>query len=365
MLAAMRMLTPNDLPYHQRALDAEAVDVLCRAALAVAHGKINPATPARDFVRTRWGSGDEGRSVEMLVRAASAPASTSAAGWAAELTQLSYALLRVLAPVSAGAALLQRGIQLDFGRSAAISLPTVAPGLCSFVGPGSAIPVQPFTSSGPQISPRKLATIVELTSELLQSGSAEALIRAVLTESVGKGLDEILFDAQPGDSVRPAGLRYGVAALTPAGPAEKFQCMADDLTALGSAVGAVASGSITYVAALPQALAINLRSFGAFKDMVLPSAALVPGMVICVADAALAAAVEGPPVIDASRQAELHRDTTPGQIVDGTMVTPVGSVFQTDSVALRLRWPLSWQLRAPGCSRMAPGCELVDVVNHG
>jgi hypothetical protein len=29
----------------------------------------------------------------------------------------------------------------------------------------------------------------------------------------------------------------------------------------------------------------------------------------------------------------------------GTVATPVGSMFQTDSVALKLRWPISWALR--------------------
>jgi hypothetical protein len=177
------------------------------------------------------------------------------------------------------------------------------------------------------------------------------LMRQVLIESVGKGLDTVLFDATAGDSIRPPGLRYGVGGLTPAAPgvAAKGQAMEDDLVALGSAVGAVASGPITYVAAIPQALAINIRSLGTFKDMVLPSAALAPGMVLCIADAALAAAVEGPPQIDASRMAELHRETAPLPIVSGaTMVTPVGSIFQVDSVALRLRWPISWALRASG-----------------
>jgi hypothetical protein len=182
----------------------------------------------------------------------------------------------------------------------------------------------------------------------------------VLIESVGKGLDTVLFDATAGDSIRPPGLRSGVGGLTPAAPgvAAKGQAMEDDLVALGSAVGAVASGPLTYVAAIPQALAINIRSLGTFKDMVLPSAALSAGMVLCVADAALAAAVEGPPVIDASRMAELHRETSPQAIATGgTMVTPVGSVYQIDSVALRLRWPISWALRASGAVAWMTGCN--------
>jgi hypothetical protein len=39
--------------------------------------------------------------------------------------------------------------------------------------------------------------------------------------------------------------------------------------------------------------------------------------------------------------------------VGGVRASPVGSTYQTDSVALRLRWPISWALRdARGISWM-------------
>src|SRR5262249_24586957 len=120
-----------------------------------------------------------------------------------------------------------------------------------------------------------------------------------------------------------------------------------------SAVAAVASGPITFVANPAQATALLLRSFGAVRNVVLPTIALPVGTIIAVADTALAASIEGPPLVDASRQAEFHADDSPGQIAtSGTMVTPVGSVFQTDSVALRMRWPVSWVLRGPALAWM-------------
>jgi hypothetical protein len=71
--------------------------------------------------------------------------------------------------------------------------------------------------------------------------------------------------------------------------------------------------------------------------------------VIAVAPQALAVVTDGAPQIDSSRQAELHRETSPQPIASGgTMVTPVGSTFQVDSVALRLKYPISWALRASG-----------------
>jgi hypothetical protein len=336
-----------------------AMSTLVRSIIVAANSKLDPDVVTDTFVRRRWGDGAMD-GIGMLLRAASSPATTTGTGWAAEVTQISVALLDALVPISAGANLLRRGMQIDFGRDAAIKLPTIAPGICKFVRAGDPIPVEKFAASGPQITPRKMACIVELTTEMLQSSSAEALTRAALVESVGRGLDQILFDAVAGDDVRPAGLRYNIAGLTPAAPgaASKGQALEDDIVALGSAVGAVASGPLTFICALPQAIALRIRTLDTFKDVVLPSAALAQGMVICIADAALAAAIGGAPQIDASRQVELHRETAPQAIASGgVMVTPIGSTFQVDSVALRLRWEISWQLRNPGAVSWLAGAN--------
>jgi hypothetical protein len=341
-------------PSQQRASDEQAVRDLCRAALVIAVCKLDPYVSAKDFMQRRW-PGDEGRAVETVVRAAVNPATTVASGWAAELTRTTYAFLRIIAGQYASGTVLARGIQIE--SNASITLPTVAPGLCSFVAEGAPIPVERFAASGPTVSPRKMAAMIELTHELMQSSNAESLIRAAMVESVGKNLDPILFDAQPGDAIRPPGLRYGVAGLTPAtvpGSGEKAQALADDIIALASAVGAVVGGPLTFVAAIPQAMALSLRTLSSFVYTVLPSAALANGTVICIADAALATVVDGPPQIDASRQAELHRETSPGAInASGTMATPVGSVYQIDSTVLRLKFPISWCLRAAGISWMS------------
>src|SRR5262249_8751944 len=80
----------------------------------------------------------------------------------------------------------------------------------------------------------------------------------------------------------------------------------------------------------------------------LTSSSLPNRTVIVVASRALAAAIDSPPAIDATRSSELHRETAPGEIVNagGTFSTPAGSVFQTDEVGLKLRWPVSWGLRS-------------------
>jgi hypothetical protein len=78
------------------------------------------------------------------------------------------------------------------------------------------------------------------------------------------------------------------------------------------------------------------------------SASLPARTIVAVAANAIVSAVDGSPAIDASNEAEFVRDTVPTDIVtaSGTVATSVGSLFQTDQISLRLRWPLSFALRS-------------------
>src|SRR5262249_15063153 len=76
------------------------------------------------------------------------------------------------------------------------------------------IPVHNLVSGSVALVPRKLATIVTLTAEMLASSNAEAFVTAALTQSVGLALDAALFDSAAASAIRPAGLRYNIAART-------------------------------------------------------------------------------------------------------------------------------------------------------
>jgi hypothetical protein len=93
---------------------------------------------------------------------------------------------------------------------------------------------------------------------------------------------------------------------------------------------------------------LALRLANPLPYEVLTSSSLTAGSVIVVAANAVVSAIEGPPQIDARQDASVHFDDTPAEIVNvgGVMARPVRSVFQTDEVALRLRWPISWGLRS-------------------
>jgi hypothetical protein len=118
-----------------------------------------------------------------------------------------------------------------------------------------------------------------------------------------------------------------------------------DLAALASAAAPVAGkSSIVFVTHPTQAVAVGLRSLATFAFAVLPSSHVPAKTVIAVASNALASAIGGEPQVDVSQEAVVHSETSPAAIVTpaGTMATPIRSFYQTDSVGLKMKWPISW-----------------------
>ena len=56
------------------------------------------------------------------------------------------------------------------------------------------------------------------------------------------------------------------------------------------------------------------------------------------------------PEFDVSEQATLHMSDAPAEIVaaNGTVSDPIRSMFQTNSLALRMVLPLTWKMRRTG-----------------
>jgi hypothetical protein len=319
-----------------------AVNSLTHAAIATGLAKLDRSIRASDFVRRTW----DDRNADLIIKAASSPATTAITA----LTQISVAYLETLVPVSAGADLLQRGIGLNFAGAAQINVPAIQVPTANFVGEGLPIPVVvETTTAGPQLIPHKLAVITTLTHEMMVNPNAETLIRQALIEATGPALDKQLFSANAAASDRPAGLMNGIAALTAASAGgNKGETLVNDLQTLATAIAPVAgNGNIVLVASPDAAVALVLRLPQHVQWPVLTSSSLAARTVICVAANAIVSAVEGAPVIDASSVMEVHRESSPAEIVTsaGVVAVPVGSMYQTDQIGLRLRWPISWALR--------------------
>jgi hypothetical protein len=336
------MRTPVLVPEDRNG--ASSIAPLVRAVIATGLGTLDKTARPVEHARRQWG---DDRAIELVLRAATAPATL--AGNPA-LAHIAVAFLDTLVPVSAGADLLSRGVGLNFNGAASIKAPAISIPVADFVAEGAPIPVvQSVTSAGPTLTPHKLAVITSLTGEMIRNSNAETLVRQVLIESTGPAIDKVLFSANAAATDRPAGLLNGIAALTPAAAGEKAQVIVDDLQALALAIAPVAgNGNIVLVASPDAAVALRLRLPQTVEWPVLTTNSLAARTVIMVAANAVISAVEGTPQIDASQEASLHRDTAPADIVSagGVVATPVGTLYQTDSVGLRLRWPISWALRS-------------------
>jgi len=294
---------------------------------------------------------------EIVERAATAPAMTTVTGWAAELYQrLVHDALASLGPAAVAPIIFGKGLVLSFNGAGQISAPgfVASAGNAGFVAEGDPIPVRQLTAAAALLDAYQLASIAVLTREMVESSNAEALIADALGRSAGAALDAVLLDANPATSARPAGLRNGIAATTLSGQTDPGNAFAEDVVALVNAVGPVGgNGPYVLVASPGRAVGMALRFIKEPDNVVVLGSSALTTEVIAIAPNALVAALDPAPNVETSKSASLHMDTAPVQI-SGTS-SPHKSMFQTDSLALKVRWPVTWALRDPrGVAWMSP-----------
>ena len=213
------------------ALVERNVNALARVAIANALARLDPRCDARHHLRIRWPDDSTG---PLILRAASEPA-TLASNPALGRTLIAD-LIATIGPTGAGARLLQAGLQLVFGSASAIYVPGLeaTADKVAFVREGAPVPVHGLAVTGALLEPRKLAVIVALSAEMIESSNAESLVTDALTRATSLAIDAALFDALPADDVRPVGLRYGIAASTASASTDPDAAMIEDLSALAA-----------------------------------------------------------------------------------------------------------------------------------
>ena len=342
MLGGMR---PIPLTPDPRALVTRNVTGLARAVIAKAMVRLDPRCDEREHLRTRW---PNDATAPLILRAASQPA-TLAANPALGHTLIAD-LIATIGPVGAGARLLQAGLQLVFDSASAIYVPGLeaAADQVSFVREGAPIPVRGLTAEGAMLEPRKLAVIVALSAEIIAGSNAEALVTDALTRATSLAIDAALFDAIAGDDVRPAGLRYGIAARTASATTDSDEAMIEDMVTLAASVSVI-GGPIMLIASPERAVAMSLRARRELPFAILGSAAVAADDLIAVAVNGLASAVDAAPEIEASKLATVHMSDTPVPIADAasTVAAPTRSLWQSDTVGIKIRFNASWALRDP------------------
>nr|MBA3572684.1 phage major capsid protein [Pyrinomonadaceae bacterium] len=375
------VVTKSSRPFAVAAKKVNPADYVLRALVAAVVSKATRGdkSPLQALVERYGEDGkidDATRTVfESVTRTATAPATTTTSGWASQLVEQSnQGFMELLMPASVYPGLASRGLRLNFGRSGIIAIPnrTATPTIAgSFVAEGSPIPVRQGAFGSVTFTPKKMAVISTFTREIFEHSTPaiEGLIRNAIQEDTSVAMDTVLLDATAASTTRPAGLRFGVT-VTPATAGGGFAALVGDLKALAGALITASNGnlrspvwvmnpvnalavSLTQNAGgdFPFASEINNNTFQGYP--VIMSATVTAGMVFLV-DAADFVAIEGgAPRFDVSDQATLHmEDTTPLAIsaagAPNTVAAPVRSLYQTDSMALRMIMDVNWGMRRAG-----------------
>jgi HK97 family phage major capsid protein len=349
-------------------------DLIFRSAYVIAKAHVTNRT-FNEIVLSDFG-GD--RELEMMTLAATNPAMTNVAGWAAELIETQIGeFLDLLSPESVWARL--AGLRITFDRTGAIRLPgRTTRGLAgAFVGEGAPIPVKQALLSSILVTPFKMAVITTMTRELAQRSApaAEPLFRSMMIEDTAVAIDAALMDATAASAIRPAGLQVLGTGSATAGPSVA-QIVADLRDMVQDMIDAGAGRRPVWI--MNEARRIGLltalsttqdsRPFAdevsrgvLFGYPIITSINVPAAIVFLVDQAEFVQGYGDSPAVDMSNQATLHmEDTTPLPLVtgaqgSGVLATPMRSMYQTDSLALRLIWDITWAVRRAGAVQFKTG----------
>jgi len=356
--------------------ELDPLDYLIRSGTVAFRAKVWGVT--HEVARERIYGDDEATKVvtDIVMRAPSAPALTTVTGWAAELVHQIYAdLMPLLMPNAIFTRLSAKGLTLNFGAAGKIIIPTRSrtPTIAgSFVGEGLAIPVRQGAFTSQALTPKKMAVITTWTREMSDHSTPaiEGVLREAIQQDTSVAMDSVLLDTNAATTIRPAGLLNGVSA-TGATAGGGIAAIIGDITALVNAISTATYGNLrspVWLANQTDMLraglltAANTGIFpfreeiarGTLANIPIIDSATVTAKTLILVDAADFVSVGGDaPRFEISDQATLHmEDTTPLELVGtgtpGTVAAPQRSLWQTDSLALRLVLPTNWLQRRAG-----------------
>lgn len=336
------------------------------SALVKAHGT---QTSPIDIVKSHFKDEPE---IEIVTRAAVNPADTADTTWAAPLVRDAWGeFIGLIRDVAVYPRL--PGIQLDFDRFGNVTLPRQnGRGNLSggFVAEGAPIPVKEGSLDSVGLSPKKLAVISVFTKEIANRSipAIDGLIRGQILGDTAETLDTLLLDAVARTTVRPAGLQdtteTGAGNINASGGDTVALITADVKGVLSRVIAA--RGSTGGVWAMNPLRVLGLRSvqdaangeypFRAeidagmfFGHPVLVSDNVTSDIVGFVGGGSMAFGNDYSPTFDVSDQTTLHmEDTSPAAIgtagTPNVVAAPVRSMFQTDSLAVKMTMGLDWRI---------------------
>jgi len=299
---------------------------------------------------------------DLILRGATAPATTTTSGWAQQLAGVAIIdLIQSITSLSAGAEIIDRALKLNMDGIAEARVPgrvLNAAAAGAWVAEGQAVPVRALSFSNAAIlRPGRLSVISTYTSEMAASSNIEAVVKQTLGEATGLVLDAKMFSAYAASAQAPAGLFAGQAPITPTAGGGSA-AMDGDLKQLFAALAAVGGGkTAVVVCAVPQAVTLKATVGPKWDYDIIASTALAAGTVAVVEIASFVSGFGSTVEFSTTKVSAVHLEAdTPADIVSGgTAAVPVKSLFQTDAIGLRSTLWAAWGLRAAGHAQWIQG----------
>lgn len=344
--------------------EIKASDLIVRSA--VVHFLAKATGRSIDKVLDERYPGHEPTAV--VTKADATIATTTTSGWASQLVNTALAeLMDLLSPFSVYPGLAARGIKVTFNNNqGAITIPAISTDAAlagGFVLEGDPIPVGRFTTTSTSLAPHKFAIITTMSKEAAKytTPALEGVLRRSILRRTAITLDGLLLDATAGSTTRPAGLLNGVSAAASGYGGGDYQAVLADINSIMAPFDTANAGrSMVLIMHPAQARKLAMMpgpdgTFGwADRFMagftVLTSTSATANRLIAVDAEDFATATGDTPEFDVSDQATLHMSDAPGELVTaaGTVNDPMRSLFQTNSLALRMILPITWKMRRTG-----------------
>lgn len=315
-----------------------------------------------------------------VVKASQNPAMTTTSGFAQELVaNVHEGFMEALKAESAVAQLaLDR---YTFGQYGSVTIPVetdVGSTLDgAWISEGDAIPVGKTTFQSVTLRPYKLARITTMTREIMQQSNPqiENILRNALLRRASAKLDAEFFGignaVQSGSGQRPAGVLAGISADdVGANSGDSLDAIVQDLKGRMSRMSSLLLGRrLTWVMNPVSAMGIGMvqavTGQFVFKSEVdsgrlfgipLVTSHNVPASRIFLIDCGAIAFAGSSPLIEASDVATLHEEDTTATSIDGA--SPVRSLWQTNTSALKLTHPVSWVIARAGAVQVITNDKL-------
>lgn len=342
---------------------------LVKAALVTFEAHIK-RVPVMQIAEERYGNDEAAKAVIGVVTKAAQPiATTSAAGWAAELVRDGYGqFMDMLKPESVLPRLSLNNFSFDGYNSIKIPMrnPAANPNLAgAFRAEGAAIRVGALSLGSLTLTPKSLGVIGTFSMELFERSTPniEQVIRSAMVSDTAAALDSAFLGNAAASATTPGGILAGLAAGNTAASAGATSAnIVADLRGRMQAMAAANMGRKPVWIMNPArawGLSLALTASGAplfpemqngtLLGMPVVTSTTVPAATVFLIDGAEIFFAGGAPSFMASDVATIHEeDTAPLAINGGTAATPVRSLFQTNSAALRCLWNVDWAVARAG-----------------